>query len=152
MKKYLTIGLTAFAMGACASQFAVSSVPSSFKVAVIDVNKVVNASPQVAALKKEREAKMQDIAAFVDRARKDVIAQTDEKKKKDLEAKYNKELNDKKAAMDKHYADKLETIDKAITKQIENKAKKDGFDLVLTKGAVLNGGSDITDEIVKAVK
>jgi Skp family chaperone for outer membrane proteins len=151
MKKYLTIGLAAFVLGVSAANFAISG-PTAFNVAVVDIQKVVGSSTQVAALKREHEAKIADLNAFVEKARKDVSAQTDDKKKKELETKYNKELNEKKAAMDKHYADKLQTIDKAITKQIETQAKRDNYDIVLAKGAVLHGGTDITEAVVKLVK
>ena len=95
---------------------------------------------------------MKEVVAFVDKARKEVAATTDVKKKQALEEKYNKELNTKKVAMDKNYSDKLNAIDTAISKQIENQAKLGGYDIVLTKGVVLYGGSDITEAVKKAVK
>ena len=64
----------------------------------------------------------------------------------------SKELAAKKAAMDKNYATKLSAIDDSISKQIEAQAKAGGYDIVLAKGAVLYGGSDITEAVKKAVK
>ena len=40
----------------------------------------------------------------------------------------------------------------SISKQIEAQAKAGGYDIVLAKGAVLYGGSDITEAVKKAVK
>lgn len=148
--KFLTISLLAFAAGTVFSNFAMSDVPS--KIAVVDVQQVVNSSSQVQALKKEQEAKMKEVVAFVEKARKDVAATTDVKKKQALEEKYNKELSAKKTAMDKSYADKLTVIDSTISKQIETQAKAGGYDVVLAKGVVLYGGSDITEAVKKAVK
>ena len=54
--------------------------------------------------------------------------------------------------MDKSYAAKLTAIDNNISKQIETQAKAAGYDIVLAKGAVLYGGSDITEAVKKAVK
>ena len=71
-----------------------SDVPS--KIAVVDVQEVVNSSSQVQALKKEQQAKMKEVVSFVEKARKEVAATTDVKKKQALEEKYNKELNTKK--------------------------------------------------------
>lgn len=148
--KFFVVGLSAFVVGAAFSNFAMSDVPS--KIAVVDVPQVVNSSSQVQALKKEQQVKTKEIVAFVEKARKDVAATTDVKKKQALEDKYNKELNAKKSAMDKNYATKLTAIDAAISKQIEAQAKAGGYDIVLAKGVVLYGGSDITDAVKKAVK
>lgn len=147
----LVLGVvSAFVLGFSISNYAMSDVPS--KIAVVDVQAVVNSSSQVKALKKEQEAKAKDLVSFVEKARKDVAATTDVKKKQSLEEKYNKELASKKAAMDKNYATKLEEIDKSISAQIANQAKTAGYDIVLAKGVVLYGGSDITDAVKKAVK
>lgn len=148
--KILAVGLLTFASGIAFSNFAMSDVPS--KIAVVDVQEVVNSSSQVQALKKEQQAKMKEVVSFVEKARKEVAATTDVKKKQALEEKYNKELNTKKTAMDKNYADKLTAIDSTISKQIEVQAKAGGYDIVLAKGVVLYGGSDITDAVKKAVK
>lgn len=148
--KILAVGLLTFASGIAFSNFAMSDVPS--KIAVVDVQEVVNSSSQVQALKKEQQAKMKEVVSFVEKARKEVAATTNVKKKQALEEKYNKELNTKKTAMDKNYADKLTAIDSTISKQIEAQAKAGGYDIVLAKGVVLYGGSDITDAVKKAVK
>ena len=148
--KILAVGLLTFASGIAFSNFAMSDVPS--KIAVVDVQEVVNSSSQVQALKKEQQAKMKEVVSFVEKARKEVAATTDVKKKQASEEKYNKELNTKKTAMDKNYADKLTAIDSTISKQIEAQAKAGGYDIVLAKGVVLYGGSDITDAVKKAVK
>lgn len=148
--KFLVVGLSSFVIGLTLGNFAMSDVPS--KIAVVDVTSVVNASSQVKALKKEQDAKTKEIVDFIEKARKDIAATTDVKKKQALEDKYNKELASKKAAMDKNYATKLTAIDSSISKQIEAQAKAAGYDIVLAKGAVLYGGSDITEAVKKAVK
>ena len=122
------------------------------KIAVVDVQKVVNSSPQVAALKKEQQTKAQEVVNFIEKARKDVIAQTDPKKKQALEEKYNKELKAKREKIEKDYTSKLSAIDSKISSVINTEAKARNFDVVLAKGAVLYGGTDITDAVSKAVK
>lgn len=123
-----------------------------FSVAIVDVPQVVNASAQVQALKKDQQAKAEEIVKFVEKARKDVASITDANKKKAAEEKYNKELMAKKEKMDQDYAAKLKSLDTSISQQINEKAKADGYDLVLSKGIVLFGGNDITSEIIKVVK
>ena len=53
---------------------------------------------------------------------------------------------------DKVYAKQLADIDKSISATIQAQSKKAGYDLVLAKGVVLYGGTDITSEVQKLVK
>lgn len=122
------------------------------KVAIVDVQKVVNKSAQVQALKKEQEAKTKELGQFIKKASDEIKAQTDENKKKELAKKYEKELVAKRDANAKAYRTKLEAIDKSISATINTYAKSNGYDLVLVKGAVLYGGDDITEAVSKVVK
>ena len=132
--------------------FGLSANAEEFSIAVVDVPAVVNASAQVQALKKEQQLKAQEIIKFVEKARKDVASISDTKKKQAAEEKYNKELTAKKEKMDTEYAAKLQALDKSISQQITDKAKAEGYNVVLSKNVVLYGGTDITSEIVKIVK
>ena len=148
--KYFALGLSAFIIGMSVNNYAISNVPS--KIAVVYVQKIVASSSQVKALKADREAKIKDLNKFITDARADVAKETDANKKKSLENKYNKELNSKSAAIRKDYAKKLADIDKNISSIINQKAKAANYDIVLAKGVVLYGGTDITNEIAKEVK
>jgi outer membrane protein len=148
--KYLALGLTAFVIGMAMNNFAMSNIPD--KIAVVDVQKVVASSKQVQSLKNERERKIKEIKTFVAKAREDVSKEADSVKRKTLEDKYNKELNTKTEAVQKEYAQKLGEIDKNISAVIAKKAQASSFDIVIAKGVVLYGGTDITDEIAKLVK
>lgn len=151
MRKNFSLFATALAVAGCLT-FGTSANAAEFSVAIVDVPQVVNASAKVQALKKEQQAKAEDIIKFVEKARKDVAAITDASKKKVAEEKYNKELMAKKEKMDQEYAAKLKELDTSISQQIEAKAKADGYNLVLSKGIVLYGGKDITAEVIKVVK
>ncbi len=150
--KTLAIALIAFGIGLTAGNYAVSDVPSNFKVAVVDVSKVVASSAQVKALKNEQRTKSQELAKFIETAKANLDKEKDAAKKKALEAKYNKEFNAKRDAIAKNYETKLLAIDKSISTLIDTNAKTNGYNLVLAKGAVLSGGTDITDQIAKVVK
>lgn len=150
--KLLAAVAAAFAIGFSANNFAMSDVPSNFKVAVVDVQQVVASSAQVKALKKEQQTKTEEVIKYIDKARKDVASVSDEKKKKALEDKYNKELVTKRETLEKDYATKLQAIDKNISSTIETQAKAKNYNVVLAKGVVLYGGDDITADIVKIVK
>lgn len=150
--KFLAVTAAAFVIGFSACNFAMSDVPASYKVAVVDVTQVVASSAQVKALKKEQQTKMEEVIKYIDKARKDVAAVSDEKQKKSLEDKYNKELLSKREKLEKEYSTKLAAIDKSISTTIETQAKAGNYDIVLAKGVVLYGGTDITKDIIKAVK
>ncbi len=150
--KFLTVALVAFGIGFSINNYAMSDVPANFKVAVVDVQKVVSSSAQVKALKDEQKKKGQELAKFIETAKANINKETDAKKKKALEEKYNKEFQTKRTAIAKNYETKLLAIDKSISTTIDNNAKANGYNLVLAKGVVLSGGTDITDEISKAVK
>ena len=122
------------------------------KIAVVDVQKVVNKSAQVQALKKEQAAKRKELVQFVNKAKEDIKKQTDPAKKQELVKKYDKELAAKRQANAKQYQQKLAAIDKSITAAIIAQAKTMGYDMVIAKGVVLYGGDDITDEISKVIK
>ena len=122
------------------------------KVAVVDVEKIVNKSAQVQALKKEQQTKQKEMAQFIKKAGEDIKKQPDEKQRKALAKKYDADFKAKREANAKVYKTKLETADKNITNTIIQQAKAQGYDLVLTKGVVLYGGDDITESILKVVK
>ena len=150
MKKSLGL-LSALIVISCLTSSSVASA-EGLGVAIVDVPQVVAASSEVQKLKKEQQTKAEEIVKFIEKARKDVASITDADKKKAAEEKYTKELQDKKTKMDADYANKLKAIDASISKKIEEQAILKGYDVVLSKGIVLYGGQDITNEVIKAVK
>jgi len=145
----LLLAIMTFAIGLginCAATAAVQ------KVAVVDVQAVVNKSAQVQDLKKEQQAKMQELDQWLKTARADVDKQKTNEGKEKLIKKYDAEFVKKKEAIAKNYSNKLKAIDKSISTTIQTEAKAQGYDLVLSKGIVLYGGDDITAAIQKVVK
>ena len=59
--KILAISLVAFAIGLTAGNYAISDVPANFKVAIVDVPKVVASSAQVKALKEEHKKRQDEL-------------------------------------------------------------------------------------------
>lgn len=123
------------------------------KIAVVDVQALVNKSAQVQALKKENEAKAKDLQKWIKTAQADIQKQQTKEGKEKLTKKYDSELKKKQEANKKEYARKLKDIDKSITTTIVNEAKAKGYDLVISKqGDVLYGGLDITKDLMKVVQ
>ena len=122
------------------------------KIAVVDIPKVVAASPQVKALQASQEAKKKEITTFIKNAQADIKKQKDDKAKQIAAEKYEKQLLAKREANVKEYKEKLKAADKSIYDQIIKKATEMGYTLVLPKISVLYGGDDITIEIIKVIK
>ncbi len=150
--KVLTIAAAAFMVGIATSNYAISDIPSNFKVAVVNVPKLVESSAQVKALKEQNTKNVQELAKFGETAQNAIAKEKDPKKQKALKEKYQKEFQTKRSAMTKTYENKLIEIDKNISNIITTQAKAKGYNLVLAKSAVLVGGTDITDEIAAQVK
>lgn len=122
------------------------------KIAVVNVPKIVEASSQVQALKREQQSKMQEIQKWLDTVRADVQKQSTKENREKLIKKYDVEFTKKQDLINKSYATKLQAIDKSITETITKEAKTLGYNMVIAKSVVLYGGKDITSEIMKKVK
>ena len=145
MKKVLSLTLMALILG---SGIAIAEQ----RIAVVDVQAVVSKSAQVQALKKEQQAKMQDLEKWLKTAQTDVEKQQTKEGKEKLLKKYNAEFAKKKEAIAKDYTARLQAVDKSITETISTTAKAKGYNMVISKGVVVFGGDDITADVQKSVK
>ena len=145
MKKTLSFVLTLLLLGTGAAM-------AEQKIAVVDIPAVVAKSAQVQALKKEQQAKMQDLEKWLKFVQADVEKQQTQEGKEKLLKKYNAEFAKKKETLAKNYQSQLQAIDKSITETISATAKAKGYDIVISKNVVVYGGDDITAELQKLVK
>lgn len=150
--KLLVVATISLSIGFSLNNFAMSNVPQSFKVAVVDIQKIVSNSSEIKNLKEEQKKKLQELTTYIQNAKKEIANEKDPTKKKALEAKHTKELTAKKTAIEKDYIKKIKNADKNIANSIKNQAKAGNYNLVLTKGVVLFGGDDITDTISAEIK
>ena len=104
LKKMLPLTVIAFMLGLCANNFAMSGVPANYKVAVVDVSKVVSSSKQVATLKKEQQAKMEQIKKIYDTAQAQALKEKDVKKRNEIMKKAETAVIKLKTDNDKVYA------------------------------------------------
>ena len=148
--KLFAVVAAAFVVGFGVNNFATGDVPS--RIAVVDVNTVVAKSSEVKALKKEQEAKMQELQKWLETVRADVAKQQTQEGKEKLVKKYDAEFAKKQESIKSNYAASLKKIDRDISAVIAQEAKAQNYDVVLSKGAVLYGGKDITRDITKLVK
>ena len=145
MKKVLSLTLMALILGSGLAM-------AEQRIAVVDVQAVVSKSAQVQALKKEQQAKMQDLEKWLKTAQADVEKQKTQDGKDKLLKKYNSEFAKKKEVIAKDYAARLQAVDKSITDTIATQARLKGYNMVISKGVVVYGGDDITADVQKVVK
>ena len=145
MKKVLSLTLMALILGSGLAM-------AEQRIAVVDVQAVVSKSAQVQTLKKEQQAKMQDLEKWLKTAQADVEKQKTQEGKEKLLKKYNAEFAKKKEAIAKDYAARLQAVDKSITETISTQARLKGYNMVISKGVVVFGGDDITADVQKVVK
>lgn len=124
--------------------------PCCPKVALINVEQVVAVSPEVVALREERQSQVNELQKFMKTAESKINAAKG-KEKAELQKIYGDEFVQKQQEMQKRYAEKLQAFDDYMTGVIEKIAAKGGYKLVLNKTAVVAGGTDITEDVVKAV-
>ena len=122
------------------------------KIAVVDLQQLVNSSSQVKALKQEHSNKMAELDKIIVNARGEILNEKDPAKVLLLEDKYMKEFNSKKEALETTYNSRLEGIEKNIKSEISKKAQKNGYNYVFAKSVVLYGGKDITSELMSSIK
>ena len=122
------------------------------KVAMVDVQKIVNSSAAVNALKVEHQGKMAELQTWLSNAEKEIEKETVSSKKEKLTKKYQQELNQKQQAVQQAYAQELQKIDTLISEDITKIANEKGYDLVIVKGMVISGADDITEYVIEGVR
>ena len=121
-------------------------------IAVVDLERVVMASKDVASLRAERDNQMQDLQKMADDANSKINAEKKDDEKKKLSEKYLAEINSKKEAYDQAYATAIQASDKKISDIINAVAQKEGLNVVINKSYLINGGVDITDSVIEQVR
>ena len=122
------------------------------KVAIVDVQWVVNHVPAVQALRQEHQNKSVALKQWVDSVNAEIAKQSNDDSKKELVQKYQLEFSQKQQSLNQEHMQKVQSIDADITKLVSDVAAKEGYNYVFAKGTVLFGGTDITQKIVDQIK
>lgn len=141
-----------FSIAIIATLAGISLKAEASNVAVVDLQKVYANSSQVKALKKEQENKRMESEKQLKSTQQAIQQIKDPAQRKAKIQAFDKELRAKREAEAKAYRTKQENIGKSIDSAIIKQAKAMGYDLILTKSAVIYGGDDITESVLKVVK
>lgn len=146
-------------IGACALFFAAGytmndvaiSLPR-YKVAVVDVTKVMENSKDIKDLKVSQDKQLKELETLISKAQNEIANTQDQTQAVKLQTEYRKEIEAKKDAIDEEYSKKIVKITSNIKNIISTEAKKTDYNLVLPTGMVISGGEDITDNVIKDMK
>lgn len=154
--KYIALGIAASAVLGFVPAFAQEAPEQKaepvIKYGFVDVNKVVAASKAVEKANKERAAEKKKIIKFIEESANKMNKEEDEKKREEMKNQFDLDLTAKKSEMNKSYGEKLMKINNDINAELIKIAKDKDYQLILTKDAVLYGGDDLTQDLIKVVK
>ena len=120
-----------------------------YKVAVVDITKVIEQSKDIKSLKATQDKQLKELETLISKAQNEIANTQDEQKAIQLQANYSKEIETKRNAIDEEYSKKIVQITSNIKNLIATQAKKTDYNLVLPTGMVISGGEDITDNVLK---
>jgi len=143
--KYVSIGIVAFfvlgVVGIAVSQFGrlqTAAASSSSSIGVVDMRRLITEHPDYAkggeTMKAEIEQAKKDFA--------DKSANMNDKEKQDYSNQLQQRLNAKEQEL-------LSAIQAKVQEAIKATAEARGLSVVLDKSAVVYGGQDITDDVIK---
>jgi len=110
-------------------------------VGILDVNKVMTDSPKVKALQDQLNVKAKELSDQLDKDKASLSAEEFQKKQ---EAAYGDFLKIKQ--------DLESQVDTSIKQSVEAIAKEKKLGIVLYKNSVAQGGTDITDDVIKRMQ
>ena len=121
------------------------------KIAVVDVQRLVNQAQPVVELRNDMQNQMSKLQEWVNASNEEINKESSKEKKDELAKQYQAELMQKQQVIQGDYAKKLQQLDASLTKIIEKTADKAGCKITLIKGSVATGGIDITDKVLAAI-
>ncbi|MDD3593402.1 MAG: OmpH family outer membrane protein [Candidatus Gastranaerophilales bacterium] len=122
--------------------------PSFAATATVDVEKVLAEYKKAQTFAQQFKAEEVGLEKFLVDARSQVKAATTEIERTNIEKKLEKELQEKAQKIKAEQIKRLQEIETDVYKAIEKVTAKK-YDLVLKKTAVILGGSDISNDVIK---
>ena len=149
MKKQYIVAIGALLIGVAVGMCFCNCSP---KIAVINVNKVVQAYPKLSLVQRENTLKVGELSQWLDAAQKKIDAEKDKAKKAALIQQTQAVAQQKKAEIQQEYTQKTLELDNEITEIVANVAKKNGYKVVFSKTSIVSGGVDLTDKVLEKFK
>lgn len=121
-------------------------------IAVVNLEQVLEQSPKLNAIRKDNEAKLNELTQWVDEVNKEIDAETDKEKHLRLANQYRKLTSEKENVIKQEYSNRIKEVDAEITALIDKVAKQHGCNAVFANTSMVTGGKDITEDVIKELK
>jgi len=128
--------------------FGYSAKTYAVGTAIVDLDKIRENYTAAQELAADLNVKETELKKFVEEAQKQVQNAKTPLEKKNLEEKLGEQFNIKRNAYAKDQAQKWGVIEDVVVKAIKDVSNSKKFDLVLNKQVVIDGGTDITDDVI----
>ena len=124
----------------------------SAKVAIVDVQALINQTPAVLALRAEQQKNASIIQNWINSVNNQLNQIADQNTRVATAQQYQIELNKRQQMLQSQYATKIQEIDMALSKLVSDVASEKKLDYVFAKNMVVFGGTDITADIAALLK
>mgnify|MGYP001014777891 CR=1 FL=1 len=111
------------------------------KVGILDVNRVMNESPQIKGYQDQLNAKGKELSDQMEKEKPNLSAEDYQKRQEDAYGEFMKTKQDMESQ-----------IESSIKQILEQVSKDQGLGVVLYKNGVAAGGVDVTDEVIKRLQ
>lgn len=125
---------------------------SGAKIAIVDVQALVNQTPSVWALRSEQQQNASIIQNWVNGVNNQLNQIADQNTRQATAQQYQIELNKRQQMLQNEYALKIQAIDAELSKLVSDVATEKKLDYVFAKGTVVFGGTDITSDVAELIK
>lgn len=133
--------LLVFAVFAVTMTFLLAGCGSNQAVGILDVNKVMNEAPKVKGYQEQLNVKGKELSDTIEKDKASISAEEFQKRQ---EAAYGEFLKTKQ--------DLEGQIDSSIKQALDQVVKEKKLNVVLYKNSVAQGGTDITDDVIKKMQ
>lgn len=130
-----------FVVSAVMMTFLLAGCSSNQAVGVLDVNKVMSEAPKVKQFQEQLNVKGKELSDTIEKDKASISAEEFQKRQ---EAAYGEFLKTKQ--------DLEGQIDNSIKQALDQVVKEKKLNVVLYKNSVAQGGTDITDDVIKKMQ
>lgn len=132
--------------------FFVSKLYFRPNLGVVNVSVILAKSSKLKTVQLGNEKKLKELALWVENVNDELEDENDKTQRSKLVEQYKKLTHEKEMLIKQEYSNKLEEVNTEITNLIGKVAKRLGYDVVFANTALVIGGIDITEEVLKEMK